>query len=261
MTGDVMGEVARTESLLQHHGESLNHVQNAVFSVLQRGQGILHALESSSPNTQLLQGSESRIQTLLESLHQAQMDLDDAAELRRVCLELDVQISHLHVEGHQVQFSPIVVEGPDTFTFFFIGQQVMSWIRNAEALLSSSLSLPNTLMEAEQLRNEHGHFQVAIERTHTAANQCLRKAETLLVTSTGLSLAQKQSLTDIVDGVTRKWQNLVQCAEERHKLVTASLNFYKTAEQVMKNRRTDQYRSWLIFFVLNFFRFVPSLIV
>ena len=29
-----------------------------------------------------------------------------------------------------------------------------------------------------------------------------------------------------------RWQNLVTRAEERHKLVTASLNFYKTAEQV-----------------------------
>lgn len=32
--------------------------------------------------------------------------------------------------------------------------------------------------------------------------------------------------------MTERWQRLVTCAEERHKLVTASLNFYKTAEQV-----------------------------
>jgi hypothetical protein len=31
-----------------------------------------------------------------------------------------------------------------------------------------------------------------------------------------------------------RWQNLVTRAEERHKLVTASLNFFKTAEQVTK---------------------------
>lgn len=32
--------------------------------------------------------------------------------------------------------------------------------------------------------------------------------------------------------MTKRWQQLVTLAEERHKLVTASLNFYKTAEQV-----------------------------
>ncbi|CAB4064110.1 Triple functional domain protein,Kalirin [Lepeophtheirus salmonis] len=41
-----------------------------------------------------------------------------------------------------------------------------------------------------------------------------------------------QSVKDIADRVTSRWQQLVTQAEERHKLVTASLNFYKTAEQV-----------------------------
>lgn len=100
--GDMMGEVARTESLLSHHNDSLNHMQNAVFNILQRGQEVLHLLETSGHSAQLLQGSETRVQTLLETLHQSQMDLDDAAELRRTGLELDVQIVHLKVEANQV---------------------------------------------------------------------------------------------------------------------------------------------------------------
>ncbi len=40
----------------------------------------------------------------------------------------------------------------------------------------------------------------------------------------------------MIDCVCR-WQNLVTRAEERHKLVTASLNFYKTAEQVSSTHR------------------------
>lgn len=39
-------------------------------------------------------------------------------------------------------------------------------------------------------------------------------------------------IREISEEVTERWQRLVTCAEERHKLVTASLNFYKTAEQV-----------------------------
>lgn len=41
-----------------------------------------------------------------------------------------------------------------------------------------------------------------------------------------------KSIRDVAEDVTKRWQQLVTCAEERHKLVTASINFYKTAEQV-----------------------------
>lgn len=40
------------------------------------------------------------------------------------------------------------------------------------------------------------------------------------------------SVKEMAVEVTKRWQQLITCAEERHKLVTASLNFYKTAEQV-----------------------------
>ncbi len=65
-------------------------------------QELLHVFETSPSAVGLaagLQGAEQRIQTLLEALHQSQMDLDDVAELRRVALEVDVQITHLQV-GH-----------------------------------------------------------------------------------------------------------------------------------------------------------------
>lgn len=42
------------------------------------------------------------------------------------------------------------------------------------------------------------------------------------------------SVRQVSEEVTKRWQQLVTCAEERHKLVTASLNFYKTAEQVWR---------------------------
>ena len=108
-TNDVIGDASRAESLLQHHNEALNHMQNAVFSVLQRGQEILLLMEANGHRSgpPLLHGSESCVQNLLESLHQAQMDLDDVAELRRVALELDVQIVPLQAEANQV-LDPLV---------------------------------------------------------------------------------------------------------------------------------------------------------
>ncbi len=55
-----------------------------------------------------------------------------------------------------------------------------------------------------------------------------QRAETLLTNNH----FDPKSVKEIADGVTARWQGLVTRAEERHKLVTASLNFYKSAEQV-----------------------------
>jgi hypothetical protein len=54
-----------------------------------------------------------------------------------------------------------------------------------------------------------------------------QRAETLLTNNH----YDPKAVKEIADGVTTRWQGLVTRAEERHKLVTASLNFYKTAEQ------------------------------
>lgn len=66
------------------------------------------------------------------------------------------------------------------------------------------------------------------QKTHTAAVQIKHRAESLI----GSNHFDPNSIREIAQEVTKRWQQLVMCAEERHKLVTASVNFYKTAEQV-----------------------------
>ena len=66
------------------------------------------------------------------------------------------------------------------------------------------------------------------QKTHASAVHVRQRAETLLTNNH----YDPNSVKEIADGVTTRWQGLVTRAEERHKLVTASLNFYKTAEQV-----------------------------
>lgn len=77
------------------------------------------------------------------------MDLEDRAELKRVRLEQCVQLCQYQTDANQV----------------------LSWIRNGEAMLMASFTVPNDLSDAEQLKKEHEQFQVAIEKTHTSAVQ------------------------------------------------------------------------------------------
>ena len=105
---------------------------------------------------------------------------------------------------------------------------MIRWIQSAEGMLTAGFSIPGCLPEAEALKKEHEQFQTAIEKTHASAVHVRQHAETLLTNNH----YDPKAVKEISDGVTSRWQGLVTRAEERHKLVTASLNFYKTAEQV-----------------------------
>lgn len=85
--------------------------------------------------------AQTRVQVLLEFLHEREMDLEDLAEIKRVKLEQCVQLCQFQNDANQV----------------------VSWIRNGEAMLMASFTIPNSLQDSEQLKKEHEHFQVAIE--------------------------------------------------------------------------------------------------
>ncbi|XP_034255517.1 kalirin isoform X2 [Thrips palmi] len=201
-------EMAAAEQHLQLHNDSVTHMHNTVFQVMQQGQELGQSLESSGLT--LMADSQysaaTRVQVLLEFLHEREIDVDELAELKRVKLEQCVQLCQFNNDSNQV----------------------ISWIRNGESMLMASFSIPTCLQDAEQLKKEHEQFQVAIEKTHTSAIQVKQRAESLV----NNNHYEPQSIRDMAEEVTQRWQQLVTCAEERHKLVTASLNFYKTAEQV-----------------------------
>ena len=198
----------KAEQFLRLHNESVTQMQNTTYEILQQGQDLVQIFESAGfvAMADATHTAQTRIQYLLEFLHDRELDLEDLAELKRAKLEQAVQLCQFQNDANQV----------------------ISWIRNGDAMLIASFATPNTLQEAEQLRKEHEQFQVAIEKTHTSAVQVRYRADALI----NANHYDPQGIRDISDEVTKKWQLLVTCAEERHKLVTASMNFYKTAEQV-----------------------------
>lgn len=198
----------KAEQLLRVHKENVQVIQNTTGEVLQQGQELLTVFEragficmADSTHT-----AQARIEYLLEFLREKELDLEDLSRLKRVKLEQAFQLCQFQNDANQV----------------------ISWIRNGEAMLMASFMTPKNLIEAEQLGKELEQFQVAIERTHTSAVQVKYRAEALI----NANHYDPQSIREIAEDVTKKWQQLVTCAEERHKLVTASKNFYKTAEHV-----------------------------
>ncbi|XP_046675322.1 triple functional domain protein isoform X5 [Homalodisca vitripennis] len=205
---ELSNDMQEAETLLRLHNESVTHMQNTTFQVLQQGHELAQVFETSGVSLMAdsQYSAQTRVQVLVEFLHEREMDLEDLAEMKRVKLEQCVQLCQFRADANQV----------------------VSWIRNGEAMLMASFTVPSCLQEAEQLKKEHEQFQVAIEKTHTSAVQVKHRADALV----NANHYDPQGIRDISEEVTKRWQQLVTCAEERHKLVTASLNFYKTAEQV-----------------------------
>lgn len=201
-------DYAKAEQFLRLHNESVTQMQNTTYEVVQQGQDLIHLFEAAGfiAMADNQHNAQTRIQHLLDFLNDRELDLEEMAEVKRAKLEQAVQLCQFQNEANQV----------------------ILWIRNGESMLTASFSTPNSLQEAEQLRKEHEQFQANVEKTHSSAVQVKCRADALV----NANHYDPQSIRDISEEVTKHWQQLVTCAEERHKLVTASMNFYKTAEQV-----------------------------
>ncbi|KAF2359799.1 Dbl (DH) domain [Trinorchestia longiramus] len=148
-------------------------------------------------------GGSEKVSTLVELLHSAQLRLESIAQEKQNKLEQVIQLGH----------------------FMDQAQQVQRWIHSGDAMLLASFSIPDSLAEAHAMSQDHQQFQVAIEKTHTSVVQLRERAAQL-------HHCNSQQLVEVKTSVAKSWENLVTCAEDRHKLVQASIAFYKTAEQV-----------------------------
>ncbi|KAK3851641.1 hypothetical protein Pcinc_039994, partial [Petrolisthes cinctipes] len=206
--GDVGRDVTEAEQMLALHNDSATHMHNHSYQVMQSGQELLQLLETSG--IQIRADGESdglaKVSMLLECLHERQMDVEVLVDMRRVKLEQRIHLLQFEREANQV----------------------ISWIRNGEAVLAASFTIPSSLVESNALSHDHQQFQVAIEKTHASVVQMRQR-------SSGLLMAKHYSPEQVMEieaNVSKRWETLVTCVEDRYKLVQASVTFYKTAEQV-----------------------------
>ncbi|XP_043215264.1 kalirin-like isoform X2 [Amphibalanus amphitrite] len=205
---DVPRDMATAELMLSKHNDMVQHVLDTMFQLVQEGQQTSQLLDQSSIQfmTDTSTTASERCAMLLAYVNDRQSELDQLAERRRLRLEQRVQLGQLEAEANQV----------------------MTWIRNGESMLAASFSVPSSLQEAEQFKLDHEQLQRAVERTHTSAVQAWQRAESLINTNH----YQPDAIRTIAENITKRWQQLVTCAEDRHKLVTSSLSFFKTAAEV-----------------------------
>ncbi|CAM9324578.1 unnamed protein product [Lampetra fluviatilis] len=199
------------ERRLRFHSDKSLGLNNLALDLLAQGQGLMQCmLEEQAAGLEVVcEGDVDmcvRVQELLQCVQERRLQLEGSADLHRQRLEQCLQLCQLQDEV----------------------KQVLSWIRNGESMLNASLLSACSLEEAESLQREHEHFQVAIEQTHQSALRVQQRAAALL----GSGHYATDAVRSCAEMVAQHWQRLLLRVEDRLKLVTASVAFYKTSQQV-----------------------------
>ena len=96
---------ALAEGALNKHAELVAHMTQKACLVLQRGQSLLQLFTDTG--VQIMADAQydavTRVQVLLESLHEKQLDLEDAAEQKNVHIEQVLQLVKFRSAAEQVR--------------------------------------------------------------------------------------------------------------------------------------------------------------
>nr|XP_027201672.1 kalirin-like [Dermatophagoides pteronyssinus] len=214
-TTTTIGDLQQLESKLTGLNEKFTQLQSIIFESIHYGQELDQLLDSCSFRLIVNKGNNNNgneqtghdlVKKITTFLQEKIIDLEDIYDVRRKQLEQIIQFGHFQLNA----------------------EQIFNWIRNGDSMLKSSFYIPTSLKTAEQLRSDHEQFQDAIEKTHCRAIYLHQKADSLI----NNGHYNSQTIEQISNELSKRWQNLMTHAEDRHKLVLASINFFKTIEQV-----------------------------
>lgn len=209
---DILFDLAYCEKALFEHNEFCQRMKEIVEHMLAvRSAALLQNLESSGcgraidGNGTLLGNARNMAGSLQDHVSKA----EQAAEQKRVRLEQRILF---------IRFER------DT-------KQVLGSISEAESMLMETFLCPNSIKEAELLKQKFELCEGAIKVARENAMKMTRRAEAFM--------AQNQQSLEVRDvrtlseSLSHRWRMLMDHAEERHKFIMASTNWFKTAEQVL----------------------------
>uniref|UniRef100_A0A6P7GNL4 Kalirin-like n=1 Tax=Diabrotica virgifera virgifera TaxID=50390 RepID=A0A6P7GNL4_DIAVI len=226
-----------TERLLEQTAQHREQSLDACASTIAQGEALLQELRSITEMDTT--GSVAAIESALDRLAKQRNDLEELWAARKLRLDLCLRLrlferdalevsSQLEMWSEELQHSELTRDIPKAEQFLRLHNESVSQMQNTTyQVLQQGQDLVQVFENSGICVMADAQYN-AQTRSQNKAVQVKHRADTLI----NANHYDPQSIKDISEEVTKRWQQLVTCAEERHKLVTASLNFYKTAEQV-----------------------------
>ena len=102
---EILESEQMAEGALNKHAELMQHMKNTVEVVLHRGEHLQQVFADTGVDflANAHEHASVRIETLLESLHKKELDLEDVAEQKRVHIEQVRQLVHFKKDAQQVR--------------------------------------------------------------------------------------------------------------------------------------------------------------